>query len=73
MLVLDDHSSNKMMPASSRPQEGAMNMIGNNPWIWLVVGLIPYYISKQHMRNGCILRIHTLFWSLVIDYQRGRN
>lgn len=45
-------------------------MNGNNIWIWLVLGIIPYYVNKQPMRNGWILQIRTLFWSFEIHYQR---
>jgi hypothetical protein len=48
-------------------------MIGNNLWIWLVVGIIPHYIEKQQMRNGWIMHIRALFWSLEIRYQHGQN
>jgi hypothetical protein len=45
-------------------------MFGNNLWIWLIVGLIPYYIKKQPSRNGWILQIRALFWSLELHRPR---
>jgi hypothetical protein len=51
-----------------------MNMFGNNLWIWFVVGLIPYYINKQRLKNGWILQVRALFWSLEIrGLQRGQD
>ncbi len=46
-------------------------MIGNNIWIWLVVGLIPYYIKKQQRKNGWMLQVHALFWSLEMHCSHG--
>jgi hypothetical protein len=43
-------------------------MIGNDIRIWLVVGLIPYYINKQQMKNGWVLQINALFWSLEVNH-----
>ena len=48
-------------------------MIGNDIWIWLVVGFIPYYVNKQQMGNGWILQVRALFWSLEIDRQQVRR
>ena len=48
-------------------------MFGNNLWVWLIVGLIPYYINKQPTRNGWILQVRALFWSLEVHRQQGRN
>jgi hypothetical protein len=49
-------------------------MIGSDIWLWLVVGLIPYYTNKQRMGNGWILRVRALCWSLEIDRQpSGQN
>jgi hypothetical protein len=38
----------------------------NTLWIWFVVGLIPYYVNKQQTRNGWVLQVRALFWSLEI-------
>lgn len=49
-------------------------MIGNHIWIWFVVGLIPYYINKQEVRNGWTLEIRTLFYSLKVYHrEHGLN
>ena len=45
-------------------------MFGNNLWIWLKVGLMPYYINKQPTRNGWMLQIRALFWSLEVHIQQ---
>jgi hypothetical protein len=44
-------------------------MIGNNLWIWLIVGLIPYYIDGQKVKSERSLHIRALFWSLEILFQ----
>ena len=43
-------------------------MIGNDIKIWLVVGFIPYYINKQQLKNGWILQIYALYWSLEVNH-----
>jgi hypothetical protein len=49
-------------------------MIRNNLWIWLMVGLIPYYIRSQNVKSGRSLHIRAMFWSLEILYQHhGRR
>lgn len=36
-------------------------------WIWLVVGLIPYYINTHYASNERRLQARALFWSLNIQ------
>lgn len=42
-------------------------MNGNEVWVWLVVGLVPYRIEKRclagHVRT---LEVRALFWSLTV-------
>jgi len=46
----------------------------NTPWIWFVVGLVPYYVNIQRVRSGWILHVRGLFWSLEIQrLPRGRK
>lgn len=53
---------------------GAMKMNGNTIWLWLVIGLIPYNIKCQHMRNvRRTLEVRAMFWSLVIHQQTSRG
>ncbi len=48
-----------------------MNMNVNQLGIWLVVGLIPYHIKWQRMKDGRILEMRALFWSLVGHMRPG--
>ena len=41
-------------------------------WLWLIVGLIPYSIKRQHAKSVQLLSLHALFWRLTIRWQRGR-
>ncbi len=50
-----------------------MNMFDNNLWIWLLVGIIPYYISRQRVRNGKLLCLRALFWSLKIRLHQSEQ
>ena len=40
-------------------------------WFWLVVGLVPYSIKRQHVKDVQMLSIHALFWRLTIRKRRG--
>lgn len=39
---------------------------------WLIVGLVPYYIKRQHTKDAQILCIRALFWRLSIRWQNGK-
>jgi len=41
-------------------------------WLWLVVGLIPYSIKRQYMKNEQMLTIKALFWRLTIHWKDGQ-
>ncbi len=45
-------------------------MKGNDFLFWLVVGLVPYYVNLQPVRNGWELQVRALFWSLKILLQK---
>lgn len=38
-------------------------------WLWLVVGLIPYSIKRQHTKSEQILSMYALFWRITIRWQ----
>jgi hypothetical protein len=38
-------------------------------WLWLVVGLIPYSIKRQHTKSVQMLSIRALFWRLTIHWE----
>jgi hypothetical protein len=38
----------------------------NINWLWLVVGLIPYSIKRQYIKNEQILTVKALFWRLTL-------
>ena len=40
-------------------------------WFWLVVGLVPYSIKRQHVKGVQMLSIHALFWRLIVRQRRG--
>ncbi len=46
-------------------------MNGSEIWIWLVVGIVPYYVTWQRVRNGRILKVRALFWSLEVLLGQG--
>jgi hypothetical protein len=48
-------------------------MIGNDIGIWLIIGLIPYYINQQQMKKRWILQVRALFWSLEIHHSQNRR
>ncbi len=50
-----------------------MNMNGNQLVTWLVVGLIPYHIKWQSMKDRRILEMQALFWSVVGHMQPGEG
>ncbi len=50
-----------------------MNMNGDQLGIWLVVGMIPYHIEWQSMKDGRMLEIRALFWLLVGDMRPGER
>jgi len=41
-------------------------------WLWLVVGLIPYSIKRQYIKNEQMLTIKALFWRLTIHWKDGQ-
>jgi hypothetical protein len=47
-------------------------MNGNEIWLWLLVGLTPYYLKRVN-RPGKLhrLEMRALFWSLVVQRQSG--
>ncbi len=49
-------------------------MHGNNNWIcWLLAGFIPYSIERHPRRNGRVLSIRAMFWSVEIDSWKGKQ
>jgi hypothetical protein len=61
-----DHIPNPVVPAPSLREQGAMVM--NNLWIWLVVGLVPYYMRRQYTPDGTrVVTLRALFWSLHVQ------
>jgi hypothetical protein len=50
-------------------------MKGNEIWIWLAVGLVPYRIARKHLAGGVrLLEIRALFWSLTVRLRHsGRH
>jgi hypothetical protein len=40
--------------------------------LWLVVGLLPYCIKRQHTKDGHIVCVRALFWLLTIRWQHGQ-
>jgi hypothetical protein len=50
-------------------------MKGNEIWIWLAVGLVPYRVARKHLAGGGhLLEIRALFWSLELRRrQSGRH
>jgi len=48
-------------------------MNGNDYWIyWLLAGFIPYNIERYRRRNGRILCMRALFWSVEIHSRGGK-
>lgn len=43
-----------------------------NHWLWLAVGIIPYSVKRQHMKDEQSVRIRAMFWHLTIHWQQGR-
>jgi hypothetical protein len=39
-------------------------------WLWLVVGLIPYSIKRQHTKDEQVLGMHALCWRFTIRWYR---
>jgi hypothetical protein len=52
-----------------------MKMNGNELWIGLAAGLLPYHVERRWLaRGGCKLQVRALFWSLVVhQYRNGRR
>lgn len=50
-------------------------MNGNEIWIWLAVGLVPYRVARKHLAGGVrSLEVRALFWSLTVRLrQSGRH
>ncbi len=49
-------------------------MNGNEIWIWLIVGLVPYYIKRQQGKDEQTFEVRAIFWSLVIcQRHRGQH
>ncbi len=45
----------------------------NNFWIWLIRGLLPYYINLQQRKNEKTLEVRALFLSLIICWRNKKN
>ncbi len=45
----------------------------NNFWMWLIVGMMPYYAKQHSVANGKrLLEVRALFWSIAIwSQQKG--
>ena len=41
-------------------------------WLWLAVGLIPYYIKRHQTEDEQMLSLHAVFWRLTICWRRGK-
>ncbi len=41
-------------------------------WLWLVVGLIPYFIKRQRRGNEQILTMKAIFWRLTVRWEDGQ-
>ena len=41
-------------------------------WFWLVVGLLPYSIKQQRMKDGQVLSVHACFWRITIRWRQGK-
>jgi hypothetical protein len=49
-----------------------MAMNGNELWIGLAVGLLPYRIERKCLaRGGRVLEVQALFWSLAVQRRRS--
>ena len=49
-------------------------MNGNEIWIWVAVGLIPYDIKRSRAANGVYtLEVRALFWSLRVRRHKSRR
>lgn len=46
-------------------------MNGNQLWIWLVVGLVPYYGALCKAKGGQKFILQALFWSLEVYRQHN--
>ena len=42
-------------------------------WYWLIVGLVPYIIKRQQMKDEQVLTVKALFWRLTIRWGDGCN
>jgi hypothetical protein len=40
---------------------------------WLIMGLVPYTIKQQRMKDERILTLKALFWRLTIRWGNGRS
>lgn len=40
-------------------------------WYWLIVGIVPYTIKRQRMRDEQVLTVKALFWRLTICWGSG--
>jgi hypothetical protein len=50
-------------------RQGVMTMDIN--WLWLIVGLIPYAIKRQHTKNEQVLTVKAFLWRLTIRWGNG--
>ncbi len=41
-------------------------------WFWLVVGLLPYSIKRQRMKNEQSLSVQAFFWRITIRWRQGK-
>jgi hypothetical protein len=49
-----------------------MNMNGNEIWVWLAIGTAPYHIIWQSVKNGRMVKVQALLWSLEVNlWQNG--
>lgn len=45
-----------------------------NMSIWLILGLVPYRIHKQHLPGGLrSIEIHALFWTLIVKQRPSKR
>lgn len=42
-------------------------------WYWLIVGLVPYTIKQQRVKDEQVLTIKALFWRFTIRWKSGRR
>ena len=45
----------------------------NNFWIWLIIGIMPYYINRLRGKNRLTLEVRAIFWSLEYLQYNGHH